>query len=109
MIECELNTFLITDYLAWGEETFPESTPLSCARHLEKEVKELLYELEFPFAKADKAKIDEEICDCLMLILHAAYRANTDLNVELRRKLEINKKREWILNGDGFREHDRKG
>jgi len=107
MDECELDTLLMTDYLAWAENAFPESTALSCARHLEKEVKELLYELEFPFAKTDKAKVDEEICDCLMLILHAAYRAKTDLNKELRRKLEINRTRKWVLNEDGFREHDR--
>ena len=102
MIECELDTFLITDYLAWAETAFPEATPISCALHLRKEVQELVDELE-----ANGPGVDEEICDCLMLILHAAFRANTDLNAELKRKLEINKNRKWLLNDEGFREHKR--
>lgn len=68
----------------WGDKTFPGGTPESIVAHLRREVKELA-------ASHDP----EEAADCFLLLLHHAHRAGYDLLAEARKKLEINKKRQW--------------
>lgn len=98
----------IHEWLIWQDETFKNATPLSKAKHLQKEVKELISELELP---EDKSRISDtmlEFADCFVLLMgsihkYANQQRNTGnflvtisaLEMALSLKLSINKKREW--------------
>jgi len=81
----------ITD---WQRETFPASTALSSAKHLKKEVEELILAIE----RGDKENIDEELADCFFMLFSIADRAGLDYNqltYQVQLKLMVNKSRIW--------------
>lgn len=87
----------------WQMEKFPNATPLSCANHLEEEVKELIAELE-------KGNLDRmEIADCFLLLIGVCNMADFTYNdiVELiDDKMKINYKRKWgQVNEKGYVKH----
>lgn len=88
----------IRDYLRWAVETFPEGTAESGAKHLAKEIAELL-----------ASGSPEEMADCFMLLLFIAHKKGLDATLLLaaaQRKFKINKTRTWgEPNEQGFREH----
>lgn len=89
---------VLSDFLAWANETFPEATAASCVAHLRSEMEELAEAPEDP----------EELADAAMLIWHAAHHAGVDLTAAVRAKLVKNQGREWgPTNAEGFREHVR--
>ena len=71
---------------AWGEVTFPTSTPASTAEHLRREV-------------VDEIMRDptngEEQADAFCLLVQLARVSGNDLAAEVARKLEINLGRTW--------------
>lgn len=82
----------------WASKVFDKATPESICAHLRKEVLEL----------SEKPYDAEEAADCILLILHLAYKQNWDLQHEIIRKLKINKQRIWgDINVEGFVEHVR--
>lgn len=96
----------------WGEETFPHSTPQSCAAHLEREVRELQYELANLGGRGDwqkaRERAQEELADCYLLLLHLAHKLGLDLELAASVKHVINKGREWgEPDAEGVVEHVR--
>lgn len=69
----------------WAEATFPGQTAKSKADHLVDEAREL----------ADAPDDGEEMADVLLLLLHIAHMQGVNLMLEARKKLEINKRRQW--------------
>jgi len=82
---------------AWGDKTFPGSTPSSVLKHLQKEINELI---------TDKNSV--EAADCVMLIIHFAHKMRFSLLDAIRYKFDINKARQWgTPDADGVVEHVR--
>ena len=97
-------TGLFLDVNKWQRETFgAEADPVPAIAHLQREVLEL----------AEHPESDEEYADALMLTVGAWMRRGKTPNELLdavRRKLEINKAREWGKpDEDGVVEHIRTG
>ena len=76
---------------AWGDETFPHSTPASVVAHLMDEVGELADDI----AHANNDGIPSEAADCFLLLLHTAHKCGFDLQEEAERKFLVNKGRRW--------------
>lgn len=81
----------------WQRETFPQSTPAAKCHHLKEEIEELLKECEkFPFE--NRADLGKELADCFILLMGVADTAGfgyRDVCLEIKRKMQINKKRKW--------------
>lgn len=71
----------------WCDKTFPNSTPKTILLHFKNESKELL--------EATDAETDQEIADCIMLLLHLAHKRGISARDAIRDKFEICKKRKW--------------
>lgn len=94
----------------WSETTFGTKErrgPIGPLKHLEKEAKEA-------YEEKDVIKQQEEIADCLFLVLDAAWRAGmsiSHLTIAAFKKLEKNKNRVWpkpdTTNPDQPVEHNR--
>jgi predicted house-cleaning noncanonical NTP pyrophosphatase (MazG superfamily) len=86
----------------WGNETFnPKrgNNSKAIVHHLEKEVCELM-----------DSNSPEEAADCFILLLHHAHALGYDLLDEARKKMEINKERQWGLpDENGVVEHVKEG
>lgn len=105
--------FALGDMLTWAQNNpaFEGLTPLQCVDHLHDEHDELgdatarLTSARFqglPGSERLLAHVVEEACDAASVALHTALRAGAsieDLARELRRKLEVNKKRKWGPDG----------
>jgi NTP pyrophosphatase (non-canonical NTP hydrolase) len=108
----------------WGDKTFNskrqfniESCTYGIVNHLKKEIKEFedLYELsklagnKYLRHSNDDSKetyLQREIADCFILLLHLAHLWNCDLLDEARKKMDINRRREWgDPDQDGVVEH----
>lgn len=89
---------VISAYLEWSLQTFPNSTPASVAAHLRKEVWEL----------NERPESAEELVDIVALAFHSAARQGYDLTAELEKKLAVLKMRTWQApDADGVVEHVR--
>lgn len=88
---------------AWADETFgiPE-TNLSVAKRAMKELKELITCLEQD-DQHPKAKV--EIADVDIVLARLAERLGADRQTEINLKMEINRKRKWVLDGNGHGQH----
>lgn len=81
----------------WAEETFIESTNASICTHLRREAKELSEDYN-----------PEEAADCLLCLLHFAYKNRFNLLAEAQKKHLINTKRKWGKpDAEGVVEHIR--
>lgn len=69
----------------WAQATFPQQTPHSKMRHLEKEIGEL---------REDLSDI-EEMADCFILLLNLCEMAGGDLLEAAKSKMEKNRRRKW--------------
>jgi hypothetical protein len=82
----------------WSEVTFDDAGPLPKVHHLKREVDELLAE---PYARFEYA-------DCLILLVDAARKAgiSADTLIETAfEKMEINKRRVWVMDAHGISHH----
>jgi hypothetical protein len=91
----------------WSRATFGAVEPQGPLNHLRREIDETIAAYEEGGADAALA----EFADCYLLLNDALSRAGltvADLFGAARRKLEINKRREWgAVNAEGFAEHVR--
>lgn len=92
---------LFDDIVKFQKETFPDSNAYSKAKHLEKEVAELLEDLTRDYGedpKADSEATKMEYADCFILLFGSANAygiSYDDLEVIISQKMDINKKRKW--------------
>jgi hypothetical protein len=82
----------------WQKETFGKATPISKLRHLEKEILELIIELNGDLYTDNYEKVEEEYADCFLLLFGSAmaYGMNLDIiSSAIKAKFEKNKLRKW--------------
>ena len=107
----------------WGRETFnhDDLSLYSLWHHLQKEVKELAAAIaDFGGQALDniscffenikplnRSRMGDELADCFILLLNIAHLSGIDLFDEARKKMGINRGRDWpdILDKDGVFEH----
>jgi NTP pyrophosphatase (non-canonical NTP hydrolase) len=87
----------------WQKETFNPTT-LSCLKHLQEEILEVTFDLK----DSSEEKKREEFADCFILLFGAAATAGMDYNTiveSIRKKMEMNKSRNWTLDKSGKHKH----
>lgn len=98
---------LFNTITAWQNNTFGEQTPLSVAKHLRKEVDELIEALE----RGDKEHAQEELSDVQILLWNEAKKLGMDfyeLSANVRKKHTKNLKRKWLKpDADGCVHHEK--
>lgn len=98
---------LFNTITAWQNNTFGETTPLSVAKHLRKEVDELIEALE----RGDKVNTEEELSDVQILLWNEAKKLGMDfyeLSANVRKKHTKNLKRRWLKpDADGCVHHEK--
>lgn len=91
----------------WQRSTFGETTPLSVAKHLRKEVDELIDALE----RGDNDHAQEELSDVQILVWNESMRLNMDyydLSANVRKKHNKNLQRKWLKpDADGCVHHEK--
>lgn len=101
----ELQKF-VNEHRAWAKKTFGDTPKTAAVKHLQKEVKELLEEIERGTSDYDKTM---EFADCMILLLHAADKNGIDVKElfkAMKHKFSINQTRRWPApNADGVAEH----
>lgn len=99
---------VVAQVMAWQAATFPAATLLGAAKHMLKEAKEVLAEVEHR-AVADGPRLQTELGDVICLAVHAyALSGGADLARTIRQKLAINERRTWPGPDEtGSYEHDR--
>ena len=75
----------------WQDKTFPQSTPLSCVTHLNREVHELIIEI----SRRRQSGIEEELADCAILLFGIAGQYKVDLQYAIHKKMTANRLRKW--------------
>ncbi len=87
----------------WAQETFgPASSLLSIAVRANTEMSELLTLLN---GRSIPKEAAEECADVAIVLMRLCDRVGYDLYDEIDRKMEINRKREWVLDGNGHGQH----
>ena len=99
---------LFKQITAWQRDTFGETTPLSVAKHLRKEVDEVIEALE----KGDKDHVrKEELPDLQILTFNLADKLGMDfydLSANTRLKFKKNLNRKWLKpDADGCVHHEK--
>jgi NTP pyrophosphatase (non-canonical NTP hydrolase) len=98
---------LENERLQWSLKTFPEATPISSLRKLEKEMEEVEQHLNDP-GHFDRDELIEEYADCLMCLFDSAGRLGipiSEITAAFAIKLIKNKNRKWIKNPDNTYSH----
>lgn len=83
----------------WAEETFG---PAGVNARMNDEVAELLSKLTSDDNHPDAG---EEMADILIVLYRLADRMGYNLREEVNRKMAINRRREWVLDGTGHAHH----
>ena len=98
---------LFKQITAWQRDTFGETTPLSVAKHLRKEVDEVIEALE----RGDKEHAKEELSDVQILLWNEAKKLGMDffdLSANVRKKHTKNLQRKWLKpDADGCVHHEK--
>src|SRR5262245_54112167 len=95
------NQFTISE---WAEQTFgPAGSNVRVAVRANEEMAELLRALT---VDEKHPKAAEEVAD-IFVLYRVATRLGVDINAEIERKMAINCKREWKLDGSGHGYHVR--
>lgn len=98
---------LIEDHGKWADSTFPKGTSTGALLHAEREIKEVIEEIESCDPNG-QTRMCTEYADVLFCIMDSARRegiAIRDILDAGERKLQINKSRSWKDNGDGSYSH----
>lgn len=96
---------LIEEHGLWADETFPKGTAIGALRHAEREVGEIIDDIE---SGAPKKNLAIEYADALFCIMDSARRSKVSMSEIIEAgdgKLQINRKRKWKDNGDGSYSH----
>jgi hypothetical protein len=89
---------IVSEFHEWQLVTFPDATPISELKHLEKEITELINELALDNWIPDEDAIKKEYADCFALLFGSAFvygLSMADIAKAMAEKLEVNKKRKW--------------
>lgn len=100
---------IVSDHLEFTSRTFPKGTSIGALLHAEREIKEVIEELEM--SEVNKQRLCVEYADIFGCITDSANRAGLefiDIILAWNKKLTINKSREWKDNGDGSYSHIKK-
>lgn len=90
---------------AWADETFgPSTSNMRIATRANEEMAELLRALSVDDASPDAAV---EIADVVIILNRLATKLGVDIAAEVDRKMEINRQRQWQLDGSGHGRHVR--
>lgn len=85
---------LFKKHVKWSQDTFgPWHSPIGCLNHMELEVKEAL----------KKPHDLTEYADICLLLFDAVNRAGfsySEFVESVKNKIEVNKKREWVVSDD---------
>jgi predicted RNA-binding Zn-ribbon protein involved in translation (DUF1610 family) len=94
---------MFVEITEWQDKTFAKESALSCAKHLRKEIDELIHEIE------NDGDVPYEITDVLLLAFGTAHKMGMSYETICRiinGKMEINRSRKWgEPNEEGFVEH----
>ena len=96
---------LIEEHGQWADETVPMGTSVGALLHAEREIKEIIEDIESGKPLEVKAK---EYADAMFCLMDSARREGVAVSDILRagdEKLQINKARKWKYNGDGSYSH----
>ncbi len=86
---------------SWAENTFgPSNGNVRVAIRANEEMSELLRAVAMQDTKAA-----EEIADVFIVLYRLASRLGVDVHAEIDKKMEINRGREWRLDGSGHGYH----
>lgn len=89
----------------WADETFgTASSNARVAARANEEMAELLRALT---SDDQHPKAAEEVADIIIILCRLAQRMGFDLEDEIDRKMEINRKRRWNIDKDGHGYHVR--
>jgi NTP pyrophosphatase (non-canonical NTP hydrolase) len=89
----------------WAEQVFgPSSSNARVAARANEEMAELLRALT---AADDSLKAAEKMADIVIVLYRLAQRMGFDLHYEVERKMQINRNREWKIDGSGHGYHVR--
>jgi NTP pyrophosphatase (non-canonical NTP hydrolase) len=86
----------------WADETFGKSTNLNVALRARKELNELILKLE---EDDNHPGAPEEVADVVIVIVRVCENMGADYMDEVHKKMEINCKRMWTLDGNGNGQH----
>lgn len=86
---------LVEEVYRWAEETFPNRTDASMFLKMYKELGELV----------DEPSDSLEIADLFIMLMDYARRKNVNITTAVMVKLEINRRRTWIIKPDGTMSH----
>lgn len=100
---------LYKEITEWQDKTFTKATQLSCAKHLEVEVTELIASIKSELAGELHDEKELELADCFMLLFGICNKAGYDfkqVKALIQKKFVINQIRTWgDVNDEGFVEH----
>lgn len=89
----------------WADATFGEvKDNARIAARANEEMAELLRALT---SDADAPKAAEEVADVFIVLYRLATRLGVDIHAEIDRKMAVNRKREWKVDGTGHGYHTR--
>lgn len=89
----------------WANETFgPAGSNIRVAARANEEMAELLRALT---VDDNNPKAAEEVADVFIVLYRVAWRLGVDIHHEIDKKMAINRKREWNLDGSGHGYHVR--
>lgn len=87
----------------WADETFgPAGSNARVAARANEEMAELLRALT---SDDNHPKAAEEIADIFIVLYRVAYRLKADIHAEIDKKMAVNRKREWKVDGTGHGYH----
>ena len=96
---------LFNRHLIWTSETFPKGTNLGALIHAEREIKEVVSDIN---SHAPIENLSEEFADVFGCLIDAANRSGVTPDMILQsytKKLTKNMARKWRDNGDGSYSH----
>lgn len=86
---------LAKEIFVWAENTFPERTDSSMFLKMYSETAELIRSGGDPL----------EFADLVILLFDYAVRKDINITEAVRQKLEINRRRTWVIGSDGTMSH----
>jgi NTP pyrophosphatase (non-canonical NTP hydrolase) len=87
---------------AWADKTFGHSRSiLRSVKRADEEMRELITALK----ESDNTKAAEEIADIFIVLYRSADMLHVDIHEVIDKKMEINRQREWLLDGTGHGYH----
>jgi hypothetical protein len=88
----------------WCEETFgPVPTNIRIAARANDELAELIHALSFDDRDWEKAA--EETADVVIALCRLAHNLGFDLWAAVEYKMEVNRRRRWVVDGAGCGKH----